>query len=968
MAVEHDISNFHKYQCKSYSLDEFNINFHKPPPSTLSVLHLNIRSLNTNIDQLKLLCEDTLSPKFHIIALSETWQISDSPYFNLPNYTLVKSCRALGALGGGVAAYIHSTVNYSISDHANIPYSESLWVELQLPNSNFNLGIIYRKPGTNIEEFESGLENHLINMHSTNSKYMLVGDFNIDYNNHSVPATQSYLNTMATMNFRQLIDVPTRCTPFSSTIIDHIYTNFYDYFVHCGAITTEITDHFPTFAFIESNDNIFKKTHILSIADWSNVYNTSDVNRAYDNFALMFNSICEKVAPIVKHRNRPNKSKKPWITRGILKSINHKHKLYAKLIKSKYDPIRFSNYKHYKNILTTLLRKAKKSYYSGQVNKNKNNSSKLWSTLNNLIGKGSGDSGKFPKLLKIETSDSTTETIRDLDKISNCFNTYFASIGEELAGNLSETDDPLNYINHAKNNSFFLHPICESDLELELNRLDPNKACGHDYIYSRLLKDATPFIKQPLTNITNLLFSSGIFPDQLKIAQITPIYKKGTPYLPSNYRPISILPILSKIIEKHVNKQLMSYLEKYKIIDNYQYGFRKTFSTKLALVDIIYDLLDEIDNGNIVLGVFLDFAKAFDTINHNILLSKLSSYGICGIPLNWFTNYLQNRKQYVRIGGCASSTLPIKYGVPQGSILGPILFLIFINDLPVSSPFFKFKLFADDSNLFHSFTDNYLATPEIESNLSLVNSWCNANKLTVNTNKTNYMFFSTPQKRLNVGNQLIHLNDTVLDRVDNTTYLGVTLDNNLTWKAHIRKVVNKISPIIGLLAKLRYTLPKFALLLLYNSLILPHISYGLEVWGSTYKSSLDPIFKQQKKITRIILFKDKYSHSTPLFHALGILNVYDQFKYQIGTFIHDLHNNRLPRNLSDYFTFSEHSYNTRSSTNSNLSLPKKRTNFGKFSIDYHGTKLWNSLPHHLKTINSRAHFKRKLKNYLMSSH
>ena len=452
----------------------------------------------------------------------------------------------------------------------------------------------------------------------------------------------------------------------------------------------------------------------------------------------------------------------------------------------------------------------------------------------------------------------------------------------------------------------------------------------------------------------------------MKIAKVTPIYKKGSPYMLNNYRPISILPIISKIIERFVNKQLITFLDKYDIIYRNQYGFRKSYSTKLALVDLVTEIINDIDKGNFTLGIFLDLTKAFDTINHNILLSKLRFYGIRGIPFNWFQSYLTNRRQFVHAYGYNSSTLHLNYGVPQGSILGPLLFLIYINDIPSSSNYFNFKLFADDSNLFHSFASKTFPTLETETNIEKVNNWCLANKLTINNEKTNYMIFSSARKNLTYK-PVLHFNNNVMKQVQCTTYLGLTIDQHLTWKPHIKKVLSKINPLIGLLAKLRHYLPKATLVLLYNSLILPHLSYGLESWGSTYNTTLDPLYRQQKKLVRIISFKDRLTHSRPLFNSLGILDIFDQFKYQLATFMHDLTLHKLPRDLQHYsFSNPNHTYSTRTSATSNFTIPLFKTNLGQFSITYCGSKLWNSIPANIKSITCRFTFKRTFRNYLMS--
>ena len=362
--------------------------------------------------------------------------------------------------------------------------------------------------------------------------------------------------------------------------------------------------------------------------------------------------------------------------------------------------------------------------------------------------------------------------------------------------------------------------------------LDEKKSHGYDNLSARLLKEAAGYIHKPLTYIFNLSLETGHFPEALKVAKVTPIYKKGPKSDPGNYRPISVLPIISKIFEKLVNERLIDFLECNTILYKHQYGFRKKHSTKLSLINLINTLLKSLDEGKITLGIFIDFKKAFDTINHSILLKKMAHYGVRGIPLQWFSSYLSNRSQLLCYNGITSKGKKITYGVPQGSVLGPTLFLMFINDLPNATSFFHFRLFADDSNIFHTFDvgQKVINMEEVNTNLRKVQRWCNVNKITINLKKTNYMIIMGKRQAVSV-NGTLKVANTNIEEVSVASFVGIQIDIHLTWTAHIQMVNKCVRQKVGILFKIRHFVPKYILVLLYKSFIQPHMSYGIEVYG-----------------------------------------------------------------------------------------------------------------------------------------
>ena len=383
---------------------------------------------------------------------------------------------------------------------------------------------------------------------------------------------------------------------------------------------------------------------------------------------------------------------------------------------------------------------------------------------------------------------------------------------------------------------------------------------------------------QPLLKIFNLSLSTGIVPNELKIAKVIPIFKTGNLQSFGNYRPISLLPCFSKVLERLVANRLNKFIDKHKILDTSQYGFRANYSTQMALIDLVDKITASLDKTNHTYGIFLDLSKAFDTTDHDILLNKMSKYGIRGTVFDWFKNYLFDRKQFVVWQNSFSSLKPVSCGVPQGSILGPILFLLYINDLPNSTNLLKFILFADDTNLFYSSKDQKEATSVINRELRSVSEWMNCNKLSVNLKKTCYMIFSNKD----VVSSNIVFNNALINQVTKTTFLGVIIDNKLSWRHHCQKIHMSISRTLGILRRVRNMLPREALFSIYNALILPQLQYGILAWGNSSQLNLNKLLVVQKKSLRVINRSDYRAHALPLFVKYNTLPLHDLYQYELG--------------------------------------------------------------------------------------
>ena len=369
----------------------------------------------------------------------------------------------------------------------------------------------------------------------------------------------------------------------------------------------------------------------------------------------------------------------------------------------------------------------------------------------------------------------------------------------------------------------------------------------------------------------NESFQSGIFPKKMQQAKVIPLFKKGCSMTVSSYRTISLLStIFSKIAEKLMYKRLYNFLEIHKIIYDLQFGFRASHSVNHALISMTESIKNSLDNKKFGCVIFLDLQKAFDTVNHQILLDKLEYYGIRKVALTWFRSYLNNGSQYVSVNGYSSSQLNVACGVPLGSVLGPLLFLIYINDHPNSSSKLSFYLFADDTNTYFESHSLSILQKVVNKELRNVKKWLDANKLALNIYKTNCVIFHSAQIPLNdsintkIGSQY-------LKQTKYVKFLGLLLDENLNWKYHLSELSNKLSRTCGIFFKVRHLLPTSVLVSSYNSLFSSFLQYGIIVWGLTHDTHTKPIYLLQKKVVRAIAFESFTSPSTPIFSDLKIL-------------------------------------------------------------------------------------------------
>ena len=908
--------------------------------------------------------------------MTETWLNSNSHLFDLPGFEFV--CRnRQNRVGGGVGLYISNKFEYIIHEELNVTNDvlESLFVELINPNGkNILIGVIYRPPRSNLDAFLTNMQNLVQNPILTNKDACLMGDFNIDLMKcNSQNASQEFVETLMSASFLPLISKPTRVANQSATLIDNIFCNILP-LPESGIILSDISDHYPIFAQIPikltTKQKIFQKRrkitpenlttlkNSLAEIDWS-FLNTSDINLSYENFIKTINTEIDNHIPLCNIKNNYKRTPRlPWITKSLLRSINRKNNLFYKYRSNPTEKSR-QKYVSYKNTLTKLLRIQKKNYYVNQINKYKNDIRNTWKTIKNAMNVSSNASN----ISEIRWNNASSNTSAG---VAGIFNNFFSSIGKNLSQNIPPSSKRFSdFLDTPNSKTIFFEPAYKEEITKIVANLKEGKSPGHDGINNLLLKNILPQIVDPLVHIINISLTTGLVPNYMKIAKVIPIYKKGQKDDVSNYRPISLLTLISKIFERIIYIRTVNFFKKSDIFSNFQFGFRENHSTTHALLSFVEKVTHALDTFSHTIGIFLDFSKAFDTINHKILLAKLSHYGIRGKALEWFTSYLSNRSQYVHVNGVDSQIKSIDCGVPQGSLLGPLLFIIYINDFHRSSDNLSFILFADDSNLFYSHPDPNVLLRTVNCELKKVAEWIKANKLSLNLKKTKCMLFSNSLDSL-PGN--VTFDTTILDEVSSITFLGVCVDNKLSWKCHINNICKTISRNIGVMNKLKYCLPTSALKTLYSSLILPYLNYGVLAWGNTYQTCLDKLFLLQKKALRIVFNLHIRAHTDALFLEHNILKLKDLYSFQLGQFMFKYNNNHLPKIFNNSFHRNSHVHKYPTRRSNEFHLPLLRTVLAQNTFVYTGPRLWNNLDNCLKESPKFITFKYKLRKHLLSTY
>lgn len=944
----------------------------------LRIAHLNICSLRNKIDDLSVLVHDN---NIHILALSETHLDASvtSSEIDITGYCvhrLDRDCR-----GGGVGIYVQNHIPVKMRYDLMQNSLESIWLQVHLPFTKpLLIGCCYRPPNSNVQHVEN-ICDQLLRVMDEEKETFFLGDLNIDWLSKTCPLKRRLLVVVNACNLSQLVNLPTRVScnisgSASSTCIDHIYTNskelcpktysipvgFSDHNIVAIIRKTKLTKAGPRILFQRSYKSFNETAFINDIKElsWERIYATHNTDIALELFNEMVLKVINEHAPLRKFTAKRKSA--PWFDDELKTSMTQRDNFKALAVQTK-DPVDWVNYKTSRNRVTKLNRLKKKTYFENKLLEHKNNGRKLWATCNSILGRHKPNS---PSCIEEKGVYLTKPS-----EVANYFNNFFIDKVSGLRSKMKLCEEDMRNtvlikerIMNGKNCTLALKAVSINEVKELLKSVKSDTQFGLDNIDGRMVKIMAEYIALPVCHILNCSIREGVFPHAWRVAKVIPIIKDSkSAFNGSNCRPISILPVLSKILERIIFDQILTYFTKNGLDSKHQHAYKAGHSTATALAHMTDDWLGHIDNKKIVGAVLIDFSSAFDVIDHKLLLSKLCAYGFNANATNWLKSYLFSRRQCVYFNGHFSAVKHLECGIPQGSCLGPLLFSIFTNDLPLALNEASMTMYADDSTVYAASNSHSELNILLQHELDLVIEWVDRNRLSLNIAKTKCIALGSHATVKRQNTLTLSIKHTAIEQVYKVKLLGLNIDEKLSWSNHIDDVAMRMGRAVSVINRCSYYMNDHTIKLVIQALVLSHIDYCSIVWSSAPKSVIQKLQFVQNRAARLVLgcpyrANVKYMHS-----RLQWLTVENRLFYNLLTFFHKMYVFQKPICLFSRIqhVHDTHNHNTRRRSKGLVVLPPARTCAKQKTVMYRAMLSWNRLSDEVRSIVSIPAFKKQLK-------
>lgn len=941
-------------------------------------------------DQFK---EVILDLDLDIIGVTETWLRPDTPdtAVDIPGYTFMRKDRTsidpnCTTRGGGVGVYIRNSIRIRpiscIPRQENEVGIEQLWIQAQLKRRNISIGVGYKAPHVNYAAI-SGLDTNLSNLQMASDNIIFMGDFNINLLERDKPDAKFLLKYLEKHNLSQIIKDPTRITASTSTLIDHIYIQdsiplIGTQVLDLSSVVNErgacITDHhmvtctlkYHTPKVITRNwkGRNFNRVNLEDLREFNSGVNWSEGIAAVEideKVAILNNHIiqvADKFAPIQSVTT--SKSSSPWITGTIQDVCKLKKKALLKYRKS-LQRVDWNSYTNIRNYLSGMVRREKRAYIINHLTSSRYSPKAFWNNLKEW------DIHRKPRV-QCELPDE----LQDPDVV----NTYYIN----AAGNIRISDEVMNSYaqkcstnDEDKGSKFHLRKTTTSEVISILSRIKTN-AIGVDGVSRKMIQLCLPHCASAITDIVNFSITSHTFPTSWKEGIIRPIPKIPSPKEPKDLRPITILTTLSKVLEKVIYKQLIQFLEKENKIPDIQSGFRRNRSTTTALLSITDDILRNIDKSEVTSLVLLDFSRAFDTLNHELLLAKMKALNLSEEAIRWFGTYLSARTQRVELvvksNNITSKSMQIPSGVPQGSVLGPLLFIVYTADLEEIVTGCQIHQFADDTQIYTSFKadDAKAGQDAINNCLGAISKWSHEQALILNPKKTVSLLLGSKHQRAKAieSDFQIIIDGTPVPLSDSARNLGLTLDSELTFNPHVTSLRQKSFGKLKTLSRYKALLPPFAKLILTDSLILSSVDYCSVVYGPNLTVNNSNAIQQiQNACMRYTYNLNRREHTTPVIRKAGMLKMAERRTAHLLSVVHKVIKTGQPKYLRDRLKARSDIHNVSLRRKNRLDIPQHRSTKFKASFTCKAATHYNNIPDGVKSL-SQGGFKQRVKEYLLS--